>query len=164
MATIKTYGVTGLMEWEALIPSGKTTLSIQFTGGTLTGYGVTPALYSTENPVFQQIIEHSEHFRSGRIKLIRAVETADPPRASRPVAASPKESPKASPEASPVLVTAEPVGGDGGGDVRRIEVTDRSMAKNYMMENYGLSANTLRTRSEIERAAKVRGIEFVGLE
>lgn len=154
MAIMKTYGVNGLMEWEALIPSGKFELHVQFTGGTLTGYGVTPALYSTDNPIFQQIIERSEYFKSGRIKIIRTVETEDPAPRRVPVA-PPKDSP-----AQGTAVTAD----DGGGDVRRVEVTDRSMAKSYMMDNYGLSANTLRSRAEIERAAKARGIEFVGLE
>lgn len=155
---MKTYGVNGLMEWEALIPSGKSTLAVPFTGGTLTGYGVTPALYSTDNPIFQQIIERSDYFKSGRIKIIRTVETEDPAPRRAPVA-----TPVAPPKESPAQETAE-TAADDGGDVRRVEVTDRSMAKSYLMENYGLSANTLRSRAEIERAAKARGIEFVGLE
>lgn len=158
MAIMKTYGVNGLMEWEALIPSGKITLAVQFTGGTLTGYGVTPALFSTDNPIFQQIIERSNYFKSGRIKIIRTVETEAPAPLRSPVA-----TPVAPPKESPAQDTAAMVDGDGG-DVRRVEVTDRSMAKNYMMDNYGLSPNTLRSRAEIERAAKARGIEFVGLE
>jgi len=52
-----TYGVKGLMEWECQIRNGKTLLHVTFTGGTQTEYGVTPAKYSTDNPVIQRIIE-----------------------------------------------------------------------------------------------------------
>ena len=34
----KTYGVSGMMEWNALIPAGRTTVRVHFTGGTMTGY------------------------------------------------------------------------------------------------------------------------------
>ena len=39
----KTYGVSGYMEWVALIECGKATVKVHFSGGSLTGYGVTPA-------------------------------------------------------------------------------------------------------------------------
>ena len=70
----KTYGVQGYMEWQALIRCGKATVTVHFSGGSLTGYGVTPAEFTTENPMTQTIIENSDYFKKGKIFLMREVE------------------------------------------------------------------------------------------
>lgn len=67
----KTYGIYGLTEITVMIPAGKARIKIHFTGGTLTGYGVNPATYTTANANVQAMIENSPQFRSGRIKRIR---------------------------------------------------------------------------------------------
>lgn len=73
----KTYGVSGLMDWTTQIKAGKGSVSVHFTGGALTAYGVTPAKYSTSNPFFQSVIENSKQFKSGRIKLLGTMEVPD---------------------------------------------------------------------------------------
>lgn len=70
----KTYGVSGYMEWVALIECGKATVKVHFSGGSLTGYGVTPAEFTTQNPMTQAIIENSKEFKNGKIFLIREIE------------------------------------------------------------------------------------------
>lgn len=70
----KTYGVSGYMEWIALIECGKATVKVHFSGGSLTGYGVTPAEFTTQNPMTQAIIENSKDFKSGKIFLLREIE------------------------------------------------------------------------------------------
>lgn len=70
----KTYGVCGYMEWVALIECGKATVKVHFSGGSLTGYGVTPAEFTTQNPMTQAIIENSKEFKSGKIYLLREIE------------------------------------------------------------------------------------------
>jgi hypothetical protein len=50
---------------------------VTFTGGGLTSYGVTPAQYTTENILYQKIIENSKDFRRGKIKLLRTVPLSD---------------------------------------------------------------------------------------
>lgn len=70
----KTYGVSGFMEWVALIECGKATVKVHFSGGSLTGYGVTPAEFTTQNPMTQAIIENSKEFKSGKIFLLREIE------------------------------------------------------------------------------------------
>jgi hypothetical protein len=70
----KTYGVSGYMEWVALIECGKATVKVHFSGGSLTGYGVTPAEFTTQNPMTQAIIENSKDFKSGKIFLLREIE------------------------------------------------------------------------------------------
>ena len=84
-----TYGVSGMMEWVALIPTRSNLLRVRFSGGSLSGYGVTPATFSTENEVMMHIIEQSAYFRQGRIRLISKCDSPQTvnnpsPAASRP--------------------------------------------------------------------------------
>ncbi len=67
--TGKTYAVYGLMEWVALLPVGGSVVRIPFTGGSISGYGVKPATFTTDNEVLQRLIENSRHFRSGKIRV-----------------------------------------------------------------------------------------------
>ena len=69
----KTYGVSGLIDWQAQIKAGRASLVVNFTGGGLTSYGVTPAQYVTENILYQKVIENSKEFKSGKIKLLRSI-------------------------------------------------------------------------------------------
>ena len=73
----KTYGVSGLMDWTTQIKAGKGSVSVHFTGGALTAYGVTPAKYSTSNPFFQSVIENSKQFKSGCIELLGTMGVPD---------------------------------------------------------------------------------------
>lgn len=68
----KTYAVKGLMEFQALIPAGRSVIRVPFTGGSLSGYGVTPATFTTSDPAMQHLIELSADFRRGRITLHRS--------------------------------------------------------------------------------------------
>ena len=67
----KTYGVYGMMEWVAMIPAGGSAVKVHFTGGTLTGYGVKPATFSTDSEVMIYLIENSRYYSSGKIRLVR---------------------------------------------------------------------------------------------
>lgn len=66
----RTYAVAGMMEWNVLIPAGRSTVRVHFSGGTVTGYGVSPATYTTENPAVMHLIEQSFWYRSGKIKRL----------------------------------------------------------------------------------------------
>lgn len=69
----KTYGVRGLMEWQVQLPTGfagKPYITIKFEGGQMTGYGVTPARFTTSDETLQAIIERSEPFRKKKILLL----------------------------------------------------------------------------------------------
>ena len=67
----KTYGVAGMMEWNALIPVGRTTLRVHFTGGAVPGYGVSPATITTDNPAVIHLIEQSHWFKKRKILLLK---------------------------------------------------------------------------------------------
>ena len=106
----KTYGVSGLMDWTTQIKTGKVSVSVHFTGGALTAYGVTPAKYSTSNPFFQSVIENSEQFKSGRIMLLGEMEVPDDAatKARKARKASKAAEKPAKEEQSPVTETTVP--------------------------------------------------------
>lgn len=131
----KTYGVKGLMEWQALIKVGKATLHVPFTGGTLTGYGVTPAMFTTSNVFYQKMIENSDYFHSGKIKLLRTLGTEEP------VAAAPK--PKEESEKLEV-----------------IKVDGVASARDILVKRFGLAIRNLMTKDKVKEAGKAHGIEF----
>ena len=62
------------MDWTTQLKVGKGCVTVHFTGGALTAYGVTPAKYQTSNEFFQRVIECSDDFKSGRIKLLGVTE------------------------------------------------------------------------------------------
>lgn len=66
-----TYGVYGLTEWEALIPVGKARIRIPFEGGSMSGFGITPATFTTSDAKLKRIIENSPQYRNRRIVKIR---------------------------------------------------------------------------------------------
>lgn len=69
-----TYGVLGMMEYQGLIRFGRSTLKVNFSGGSMNAIGVTPATFTTGNFLIQQAIENSSEFKRGRIRIERAVE------------------------------------------------------------------------------------------
>ena len=77
MKALKIYGIHGLLEWHGSIHSNGASMHLDFTNGSTTAYGVAPATYMTKNELTQHFIEHSDEFKSGRIKLVRAVELPD---------------------------------------------------------------------------------------
>lgn len=71
---LKTYGVYGMMEYQAVIKVGsKTAMKINFTDGSLTAMGTNPARYSTDKYMVQHAIENSHDYKRGLIKLISTV-------------------------------------------------------------------------------------------
>ena len=69
-----TYGVRGMMEYQALIPLGKVTLKILFTDGSMNSLGAHPAKFTTDNFMVQHAIENSSDFRRGRIQVLHVYE------------------------------------------------------------------------------------------
>lgn len=143
----KTYGVDGLMEWQARIPCGKATVLISFTGGTLTTYGTTPAEYTTSDLLKQTIIERSDYYKQGRIKLLR--QTPD----ERDGTTVPTG------KGTDALETV------GAMDEReRVKVASLEDARDYLSEKHGVKKSGLTSRRAIYEAARRNGVEFVGIE
>lgn len=175
----KTYGVPGLMEWQANIKCGGATLGIHFSGGNQTAYGVNPAKYTTEDPAIQAIIENSGYYREGRIVLLRDVEGSgaytigiaeeeaedngeDDAHAE---AVADDAQPRSVATAAEVNAVNEVNGGGDAdaGALKQVEVACADDAKAYLMEHYGATARQLRYLKSIKDVAKANGIEFVGI-
>ena len=125
----KTYGAHGMIEWHPVIRVGKAAFHFEFTGGALNAYGVTPAEYTTSDKVLQHVIENSEYFKQGRIKLIRKVEVAEKK------------------EEKPVEKIAT------GREVDSIEE-----AKRVMMEEYNIDWKKLRKKDDVKAMAEQIGL------
>ena len=150
MTTIKkTYGVKGLMEWVARIQCGKTTINVPFTGGTLTGYGESEAEYTTENPVVQAVIEKSDYFKSGRIRVLR------------------QDAGSCTHDINVAKAVNSIEAGTIAGDTqeKNIEVASIEDARDYLADHFDdISKSELRSKVAIKQAAKAHGIVFTGIE
>lgn len=173
---LKTYGVSGLMDWTTNIKVGKASVSVHFTGGALTAYGVTPAKYSTANLFFQNVIEGSEHYKSGRIRLLGQMEVPDDAatierkqRSARLAAAKAETSPEVGKEETETEAenveesTKEEQPAEAADALTEVDVADKNEAIEYLKEKYNpnYTATQLRTKSAFEAACEECGVRFV---
>ena len=154
----KTYGVSGLMDWTTQIKAGKAMVTVHFTGGALTAYGVTPATYSTTDAFFQRVIEGSAQFRSGKIALLSEMEVGGNHGAADAARTVAKDK-AAVGEADAALTEAkgEAEDGDENGDEEGtvVEVPDRYDAVVYLKEHFpdkGYTSTALRTKAAFDAA------------
>ena len=68
-----TYGVSGMMEYQAVIKVGKKNVSINFSDGSISAMGINPASFTTDNIILQNAIEASSDFKRGRITIVRTI-------------------------------------------------------------------------------------------
>lgn len=62
-----TFGVRGLIEWHVKIRYDELEIPVSFTGGTVTGFGVRPATFTTDDPFIQHVIRKSLFYKEGKI-------------------------------------------------------------------------------------------------
>lgn len=128
----KTYGVYGKLEYVAAIKAGRTTVTVPFRGGTMTPYGTTPAEFTTDNAMFQAVIEGSPEYASGLITTIAEY-----------------------PEEEDAKAEAEP-------EKQVVKVSGREEAAQWMNAHYGIPLRDLRSIAGLAKAASEKGIEFEG--
>lgn len=78
-----TYGVYGMMEYQAIIKIGRATLKVLFTDGSMTSIGQNPAQYTTSDFIVQHAIENSSDFKKGRIHVVNTIELDEDVRIER---------------------------------------------------------------------------------
>ncbi len=78
-----TYGVYGMMEYQAIIKIGRATLKVLFTDGSMTAIGQNPAQYTTSDFLVQHAIENSSDFKRGRIQVVNTIELDEEVRIER---------------------------------------------------------------------------------
>ena len=137
MREMKTYGVYGLMDWQPIIRVGRAKFCPLFTGGGATAYGQTPAKYATSNEVCQRIIENSDYFKSGHIKLLYSNEIE---------------------EAKDLEVCAE--SHDDGAEYVEKVFPSMGDAASYVADSFGVPKSKLRTRDAIVSAGKAHNVNI----
>lgn len=65
-----TYAIDGLVECTLTIRVGCLMHPIHFSGGRQSGFGTTPATFTTSDPLLQHYLERSRPFIDGRIRLL----------------------------------------------------------------------------------------------
>lgn len=148
---IKTYGIRGLLEKHCVLRAGNITMKVSFTNGTLTGYGVAPATYTTEDPFTQAVIENSAQYKSKEIILVSVHEEPDPVKAK-------SESENGEQDTGT---------GSESGMGAVVKVADKTDAVEWLKENHpdkGYTANKLRSEAAFTAACQECGVtfEFVG--
>ena len=139
----KKYIIEGVMEYHAVLRAGSVPVHVHFKGGTLTGYGVSPSEYTTDNAFIQHVIEHSPEFANGKIKLSRVYGNPSP------VKEAAKE------ESKDVAQSASEVS-----SLRKVSVPSIADAKQYLVDNFGEIPSDLRSRASIDKRAAAHGVVF----
>ena len=141
-----TYGVYGMMEYQAIIKIGRATLKVMFTDGSITAMGQNPAQYTTSDFIVQHAIENSSDFKKGRIHVVNTIELDEEVRIERnPAKPTTLHAPSPA-EAKPVAATAAKVEEPQGIADEPTEKTDAVDAD----EAESASADTPATEVDIE--------------
>ena len=133
-----TYEIRGQIERSCYFRVGKALLRVDFTGGAINSAGMTPASYTTENPLYQKAIEDSEQFHNGEI-VIGATEKIEEMVSSSKVPCNEENSKKE------VFVN----------------VTNVQQARSLLMaEPYNVSLSELQNKQAVRGKADELGISF----
>ena len=184
-----TYGITGMMEYQAVIPVGKATVKVTFTDGTMSATGMTPARYMTDNMMIQHVIEHSPQYKKGLIRKLQSIELDEEvvighnvkKQAEEPVVTSadgerkketsadgeerektPAEQKEPVEQEKPTETSAD--GEEKGKTLKKVKVSDIASAKDYLADTFGINRTAMRSTKAIMEQAAANGVEFEGLE
>lgn len=161
-----TYGVYNLVEWQARLRVGKGWIEVPFTGGSTTTSGVTPASFTTSDPVVQFAIEKSEPYRRGKIKTVRSIDLGGSVAVGRRLqAGGVSERPQAGATGDkaekPTEADLEPAGIDlepAGLAPMEMEFACNDDARDFLMDRFGFNRSKIRTRDEIVKAGLSMGV------
>lgn len=142
----KKYAIYGKVEMSVLIPVNNAKLRVNFANGVITPSGITPATFSTSDPVVQTAIENNRLYLKGMIKLeksfkIGEVELDD----EKP--ASDEEKNEKEPE-SQSSVKSYP-------DVKNVQ-----SAREILISEYSIPIAELQDKERIKMKSEELGIEF----
>ena len=142
----KKYAIYGKVEMSVLIPVNNAKLRVNFANGVITPSGITPATFSTSDPVVQTAIENNRLYLKGMIKLeksfkIGEVEVDD----EKP--ASDEEKNEKEPE-SQSSVKSYP-------DVKNVQ-----SAREILIREYNVPSAELQDKERIKMKSEELGIEF----
>ncbi len=142
----KRYAIYGKVEMSVLIPLNNAKLRVNFANGVITPSGITPATFSTSDPIVQTAIENHRLYIKGMIKLeksfkIGEVEVND----EKPVSDEDKNEKEAGSQSS---VKSYP-------DVKNVQ-----SAREILISEYSIPIAELQDKERIKMKAEELGIEF----
>lgn len=150
---IKVYEIRGVVECSRVFRIGKLTVRCDFSGGAVNESGIVPAVYSTNNPMTQAIIENSESFKRGYVNIQTSIKEA-----SDSVNIADKNDPKEK-EVNETKVTTEINMTDGKTDYP--DVKNSNMAKEVLMnEPYKIPLSELTNKATIQTKASELNVTF----
>lgn len=173
----KTYGVSGMMEYQAVIKIGRSTMKVLFTDGSMNAMGMNPATYTTENLMVQNAIENSDQFKRGRIKVVSVIDLDEEVQIMHNAVKEVKEV-KADEEVEAPDGTDQSIVSDkseqpeeSGEETTEAEVGNPSMtemefdnnddAKDYLEQTFGCVRSKLRNREDIKAAGEANGVKII---
>ena len=155
-----TYGISGMMEYQAVIKLGRNSMRVNFSDGSVSAMGINPAIFTTENFMVQHAIENSADFKRGLIKRINVIDLDEELSIERPASVAAEA--VATPIETAVEVKAEPVedANDANDANVQVEFSCKDDAKDYLEQTFGLVRSKLRTRDDIVAAGKANGVDI----
>lgn len=160
-----TYGVAGMMEYQAVVKVGKRNVNILFSDGSVSAMGTNPATYTTDNIILQIAIESSSDYKRGRIKTVNVIELDEELHIERPQHAAPQEiseahAENAEAEATESAEATEETEAETE-SLPQEEFTCNDDAKDYLEQTFGYVRSKLRNREDIIKAGKDNGVDIV---
>ena len=143
-----TYGISGMMEYQATIRVGRAMMKVPFSDGTMTAMGVNPAKFTTDNYMVQHAIEQSADYKRGRIYKVNTIELDDEVRIER------NEEPEAQVRGERLEVSED----EAVQTVKRFACNDD--ARDYLESAYGVTRSKMRTRADIQSYGRANGVEI----
>lgn len=183
-----TYGVSGMMEYQAVIKMGRSNMKVLFTDGSVTAYGVNPARYTTDSLMVQHAIENSEQFKRGRIYIVNEVDLDEEVKVmrnqphvavtapNRAAEAGETTGEKVEPEdmeaeaetereagetdvaESEPVDVPEPEASTGEKALTAMEFDNNDDAKDFLATKFGVVRSKMRVRADIIAAGEANGI------
>lgn len=130
---------------------------VNFEGGMMTRYGITPAEYTTSDAFKQKVIEQSDYFKNGRIKLLRV--SGDDKKIGRSVkdVSTPADNREKGEEPN-----ADAENNEEG--LTEVEVACLTDAQNYLKEHFGIASGKIRNWDKAMMVGRENGVVFTGIE
>lgn len=162
-----TYGVSGMMEYQAVIKVGRNNMKVLFTDGSVSAMGINPATFTTESFMVQHAIENSIDFKRGRIKVVNTTELEEELRIERNSDNSAAMNPVATPvkESENPAETQTGIKDDKKADtataITQVEFSCNDDARDYLEQTFGFVRSKLRNREDILGAGRAHGVEII---
>lgn len=175
-----TYGVNGMMEYQAIIKIGRATLKVLFSDGSMTAMGENPAHFTTTDFITQHAIENCRDFKRGLIKKLNVIELDEEVHIERNLNADAK---KESVENADLKNSGESLVQDVSDDViettvdessekptadettenvvTEVEFYSNQEAKDFLSKSYGVKSSAMRTRADIIAAGEANGVKII---